>query len=216
MTRAGPEASRPADRTGVRCPGQSAPSAREMTIGQGFPSPNQLHKVRIATYRTGLGPGSCWDALDTTIVGNRGEPSGESRFISLRGGMRESVPARGRETQSKGRTSMLKQACAAVAALALAGVMGDGPGYASVPLSGALDICHFDNNTGPTVGKVIRVYGTRPGLRCGGLGEGALAAHLCNHRDRPDLPDDYICAQQPEDDKDCPASAGPWIIASCD
>ncbi len=33
-----PEASRSLDKTGVRCPGPGAPSAREMTIEQGFPS----------------------------------------------------------------------------------------------------------------------------------------------------------------------------------
>ncbi len=66
------------------CPGQGAPSAREMTIGQGFPSPNQLDKGRIATYRAGLGPYSRCDALCATIVGNRGESSGESRFTSRR------------------------------------------------------------------------------------------------------------------------------------
>jgi hypothetical protein len=66
----------------VCCPGKGTPSAREMTIGQGFASPDQLDKGRIATYRAGLGPGSCWDAIGATIVGNRGEPSGESRLRS--------------------------------------------------------------------------------------------------------------------------------------
>ncbi|MFQ5985000.1 MAG: SOS response-associated peptidase family protein, partial [Alphaproteobacteria bacterium] len=64
-----------------RCPGQDAPSAREMTIGRGFPPPNQLDKRRIATYLAGLGPDLRWDALRAPIVGNRSEPSGESRLI---------------------------------------------------------------------------------------------------------------------------------------
>ena len=36
---------------------------------------------RIATYRAGLGPESWWYALCATLVGNRREPSGESRII---------------------------------------------------------------------------------------------------------------------------------------
>ena len=64
----------------MRCPGQGAPSARETTIGQGFPSPYQPDKGRSAIYRTDLGPDSCWYALCAAIVGNRGKPSGESRL----------------------------------------------------------------------------------------------------------------------------------------
>ncbi len=75
-----PVASRSPDRTGVRCPGQGAPSARETTIGQGFPSPYQPDKGRCAIYRTDLAPNSRWYALCATIVGNRWKPSGESRF----------------------------------------------------------------------------------------------------------------------------------------
>ena len=97
MTAPYPVASRSPDRTGVRCPGQGAPSARETTIGQGFPSPYQPDKGRSAIYRTGLGPGSCWYALCATIVGNRGTPSGESRIkprpLSRRGGPAHAAPA---------------------------------------------------------------------------------------------------------------------------
>ena len=53
MTAPHPVASRSLDRTGVRCPGQGAPSARETTIGQGFPSPYPHDKGRSAIYRTG-------------------------------------------------------------------------------------------------------------------------------------------------------------------
>ena len=48
-----PVASRSPDRTGVRCPGQGLPSAREMTIGLDFPSPNRPDKGRNPTYRVG-------------------------------------------------------------------------------------------------------------------------------------------------------------------
>ncbi len=60
-----------------------APSAREMAIGQGFPSPNQPDKGRTVTYRAGFGPDWRWDPLCATIVGNRGKPSGESRLSAL-------------------------------------------------------------------------------------------------------------------------------------
>ena len=66
----------------MRGPGQGAPSARETTIGQGFPSPYQPDKGRSAIYRTDLRPDPCWYALCAAIVGNRGKPSGESRFKS--------------------------------------------------------------------------------------------------------------------------------------
>ncbi len=59
----------------MSAPGTKAdvpPSAHEMTIGQGFPSPNQPDKRRIATYRAGLGPDLWWDARCVTVVGNRG------------------------------------------------------------------------------------------------------------------------------------------------
>ncbi len=79
MTAPYPVTSRSPDRTGVRCPGQGVPSARETTMGQGFPSPYQPDKGRSAIYRTDLGPDSYWYALCTAIVGNRGKPSGESR-----------------------------------------------------------------------------------------------------------------------------------------
>ena len=55
---------------------------------QGFPSPNQLGKGQIATYRAGLWPASRWDALCATIAGNREESSGKSRLkwgIPVRG-----------------------------------------------------------------------------------------------------------------------------------
>ena len=68
----------------VRCPGQGAPSARETTIGRGFPSPYQPDKGRSAIYRTDLGPDSCWYALCAAIVGNRGKRSGESRLEGAR------------------------------------------------------------------------------------------------------------------------------------
>ena len=60
----------------------NAPSQCEMVTGQGFPSPYQPDKGRSAIYRTYLGPDSCWYALCAAIVGNRGKPSGESRFRS--------------------------------------------------------------------------------------------------------------------------------------
>jgi hypothetical protein len=56
-------------------------AAREMTIGQSFPSPNQPDKGRIAAYRAGLGLDSwvddrCTTIVCTTIVGNRGSHLG--------------------------------------------------------------------------------------------------------------------------------------------
>ena len=51
-----------------------------MGHGAGFPMPNRPDIRRIATYRVSLGSDSARDALRATIVGNRGEPSGESRF----------------------------------------------------------------------------------------------------------------------------------------
>ena len=57
-----------------------------MTIGQGLASPNQPDTRRIATYRAGLEPNLCWGARSVTVVGNRGEPSGESRLNPLFGG----------------------------------------------------------------------------------------------------------------------------------
>ena len=68
----------------MRCPGQGAPSARETTIGQGFPSPYQPDKGRSAIYRSDLGPVSCGYALCAAIVGNRGKRSGESRLEGAR------------------------------------------------------------------------------------------------------------------------------------
>ena len=79
MTALQPAASRSIDRPGVRCPCQGAPSEREMTIGQGLASPNQPDKGRITTCQAGLEPDLCWGARSVTVVGNRGEPSGESR-----------------------------------------------------------------------------------------------------------------------------------------
>ena len=35
------------------------------------------------TYPVAVRPGSWWDALYVTIVGNRGEPSGESRLVTI-------------------------------------------------------------------------------------------------------------------------------------
>jgi len=83
MTALDPVASRSPDRTGVRCPGQGAPSARETTIGQGFPSPYQPDKGRSAIYRTDLWPYSLWNALRATIIANLGQPFGESRLRSV-------------------------------------------------------------------------------------------------------------------------------------
>ncbi len=48
-----------------------------------FPSPYQPDNGRSAVYRTDSGPDSRWYARRTTIVGNLGKPSGESRFKSL-------------------------------------------------------------------------------------------------------------------------------------
>jgi hypothetical protein len=57
-----------------------------MTIGHGFPSANQPDnqqispiKGQIVIYRTNLGPDWFWESFGATIVGNGGEPSGESR-----------------------------------------------------------------------------------------------------------------------------------------
>ncbi len=101
MTALDPVASRPPDRTGVRCPGQGAPSARETTIGQGFPPPDQPDKGRTATYRAGSQRelwlrrplcyrrrqlrGAIWGIpvrppLQGSLVGNREGPSGKSRI----------------------------------------------------------------------------------------------------------------------------------------
>ncbi len=55
-------------------------TARELTIGQGFASTNKPDKGRITTCQAGLEPDSCWSARRFTVVGNRGEPSGESRL----------------------------------------------------------------------------------------------------------------------------------------
>ncbi len=60
-----------------------APSEREMTIGQGLAWPNQPDKGRITTCQAGLVPDLFWGARSVTVVGNRGEPSGESRGIRL-------------------------------------------------------------------------------------------------------------------------------------
>ncbi len=72
-----------------------APSAREMAIGQGFPSPYQPDKGRSAIYRTDLGPDSCWYAPRATIVGNRGKPFGESRMNTFKPTRREFLKAMG-------------------------------------------------------------------------------------------------------------------------
>ncbi len=46
-----------------------------MTIGHGFPLPDQPDKDQIATYRAGSRRQLWWCALCATVVGNRGEPS---------------------------------------------------------------------------------------------------------------------------------------------
>ena len=55
-----PVASRSPDRTG---PGQGAPSAREMTIGQDFPSPNQPDKTRRSLCNVPIKAGIALDSL---------------------------------------------------------------------------------------------------------------------------------------------------------
>jgi len=47
---------------------QGAPSARDVTIGQGFPSPCQPDKGGSMIYRTDLGPDSRWCALCAAIL----------------------------------------------------------------------------------------------------------------------------------------------------
>ena len=83
MTGLDPVASRSPDRTGVSRESRGPPSAREMTIGQGSPSPKRADKGRIATYRAGLRLDLSSVAPCATVVGNRDEPSGESRFDRL-------------------------------------------------------------------------------------------------------------------------------------
>ena len=61
----------------MRCPSQGAPSAREMTIGRGFPSPDQPDNGRTATYRAGSRRELCRKALCATVIGSRGESSGK-------------------------------------------------------------------------------------------------------------------------------------------
>ncbi len=51
-----------------------------MANGQESQSPNQPDKGRSAIYRTSLGPDSCRYALCATVVGSRGETSGESQL----------------------------------------------------------------------------------------------------------------------------------------
>ncbi len=52
-----------------------------MTIGHGLASPNQPDKGPITTCQASLEADWCWGARSVTVVGNRGEPSGESRLI---------------------------------------------------------------------------------------------------------------------------------------
>ena len=79
MTAVDPVASRSPDRTGVCRESRGTPSARELTIGQGFPSPNQPDKGRNPTYRAGSRGNRGAKDFCAIIVGNRGEPSGESQ-----------------------------------------------------------------------------------------------------------------------------------------
>ena len=74
MTALHPVASRSPERTGVRCPGQGAPSARKIVTVLGFGTPDQPDNGRIATYCARLGPDSWWDDRCATIVGNRENP----------------------------------------------------------------------------------------------------------------------------------------------
>ena len=90
MTALQPATSKSIDGPGVRCPCQGAPSEREMTIGQGLASPNQPDKGRITTCRAGLESKLRWGARTVTVVGNRGEPSGESR-LSIVGSRRRTA-----------------------------------------------------------------------------------------------------------------------------
>ena len=50
--------------------------ARESSIGQRFPSPYQLDRERIATYRDGLGEHCGANALRAIVVDNRGNHLG--------------------------------------------------------------------------------------------------------------------------------------------
>ncbi len=92
MTALQPAASRSIDRPGVRCPCQGAPSEREMTIGQGLESPNQPNEGRITTCQAGLEPDLSSGARSVTVVGNRGEPSGESQIKPSDGCGRDADP----------------------------------------------------------------------------------------------------------------------------
>jgi hypothetical protein len=51
-----------------------------MTFGQGFPSPKQPDKARMATCRAGSGSDSRWDAFLATVVGNGGSHLGEPGY----------------------------------------------------------------------------------------------------------------------------------------
>ena len=73
-------ASRSPDRTGVCCAGQSAPSQCEMVTGPDFSSANQPDQKRTTAHRDSSGPNLQLDAHFATIVGDREEPSGESRL----------------------------------------------------------------------------------------------------------------------------------------
>ena len=86
-----PIASRSPDGTGVCCPGQGAPSPREMTIGQDIHSSNQLDEGRIASYRAGLGEHCGANAPRAIVVGNPEEPSGESRVSNQEGSSGKSL-----------------------------------------------------------------------------------------------------------------------------
>ncbi len=61
----------------------TAPSLCDMVTGPGFPSPNQPDRERTTADRDGSGPKSRPDAHCATIVADREEPSGASRFSSF-------------------------------------------------------------------------------------------------------------------------------------
>ena len=73
----GIKAYRYSERLAISRPG--APSARETSIEQVHASPNQPDKVRIRTCQDGLEPDVYWGARSVSVVGNREEPSGETR-----------------------------------------------------------------------------------------------------------------------------------------
>ena len=62
------------------CPGQGRPQRVKRPSGRVSHQKISPIKGQIVIYRTDLRPDLCWYALCAGIVGNRGEPSGESRL----------------------------------------------------------------------------------------------------------------------------------------